>query len=360
MRKKYLKLIKNKLKQGRIYWIKNFLKSYALVSISILNSKPYSGPFVGTIIPTYRCNLKCEMCNLWKIKDNRDMTYEEIKDIADSFKEIGTPAISLCGGEPTLRKDLVDIIKYIKNNDMLVHLCTNGTLLTKTYSKKLIESGLDAVSISLDGSLPYIHENIRGMKGSYRSTMRGLRNLTSYNKDGSLEIDVVSVVSEHNVSDLENLIKLVSMFNGVKLGLIPLHNWKRGTIKNKDLLEYAINKIKSLKKKSGLIDNSFEYLDEIKRFLMKKPSAKLCGAGYLTCVVGPDKSVFPCDGYSVRNLSIGSLDGTTLKEFWFSERYEKIRRNLLTCQDCRWNCQFELNEGFKIPLSIKRLLCYKL
>ncbi|MFX1417647.1 MAG: radical SAM/SPASM domain-containing protein [Promethearchaeota archaeon] len=136
-------------------------------------SKPILYLMLGV---TYRCQLLCNHCavNSYIKKDQKDLTTEEIKDLIDQSANLF--ALNLIGGEPTLRKDLMEIIEYASNKAMLISIDSNGISMTEDYVQQLKEAGIDIVFISLDSATPEIHDANRNLKGCFDISMRAMKN----------------------------------------------------------------------------------------------------------------------------------------------------------------------------------------
>ncbi|MCC6278912.1 MAG: GTP 3',8-cyclase MoaA [Oligoflexia bacterium] len=116
---------------------------------------------------TDRCNFKCTYClpeGFNPIDDERHLELPEIRNLVSAFRELGIQKIRLTGGEPTLRSDILEIIRLIKSELGIeeVGLTTNGFRL-KNIGKQLKQVGLDSVNISLDSLEPDQFKNICGI-----------------------------------------------------------------------------------------------------------------------------------------------------------------------------------------------------
>jgi len=126
---------------------------------------------------TAKCNLKCLHCYSSSVYDHLDKqlsTIEAKKLIAD-IANAGSPVILFSGGEPLLRKDLLELLKEAKKNGLCTVISTNGTLIDSAAAEKLADTGLDYVGISLDGE-EKAHDKFRGVTGSFKATMKGMEN----------------------------------------------------------------------------------------------------------------------------------------------------------------------------------------
>lgn len=126
---------------------------------------------------TQRCNLTCLHCYLVSAnkKYKGELSFEKIKRLIDSLKIIDIPVLLLSGGEPLVHRDIFKIIEYAKGKNIRTALSTNGTLLTKSMAKKLLDLEIDYVGISVDG-IKEFHDEFRQIKGAYAKAIEGLRN----------------------------------------------------------------------------------------------------------------------------------------------------------------------------------------
>src|SRR5687767_6285361 len=106
-------------------------------------------PIEAQIIPIRRCNLSCTYCNEFDSSSSPVATQEMIHRV-DLLAALGTATITISGGEPLLHPELDEIIKSIRNRGMIAGLITNGYLLTPDRIKRLNQTGLDHLQISID------------------------------------------------------------------------------------------------------------------------------------------------------------------------------------------------------------------
>ena len=112
----------------------------------------YNRPIISLRISiTNRCNIKCLYCHHdGMLPSNEEMTPYEIIKIAEISKKLGVKKIRISGGEPLVRKDIIEIIEGINNIGFKdISITTNGNYLEK-YAKDLKEAGLNRVNVSLD------------------------------------------------------------------------------------------------------------------------------------------------------------------------------------------------------------------
>lgn len=180
----------------------------------------YDRPILSLRITlTNRCNVNCIYCHHDGMRSSKnEMTPDEIYKICQIAKRIGVRKIRLSGGEPLIRKDIVEIISKISSigfND--ISITTNGILLEK-YAKDLKEAGLDRVNVSLDTLNPETYEFITkkdyleaAKKGILKSVEVGLYPV-------KINMVIMKDINEHEIKDMFNFCK----DNNMVLQLIEL------------------------------------------------------------------------------------------------------------------------------------------
>ncbi len=197
------------------------LATRALKCISYRNlGFPFQMPYKITFSVTYSCNSRCKLCGIWKIYKEKpglrkeELTLEEIELI---FRDMGNSLLwlSLTGGEPFMRDDLVDIVNSATKNCRnlsLISINTNGLSSDKVLADmeeilSMNPSRRFFSVISLDGT-EKVHERLRGIKGSYEKTtdtIYSLKKLSERYKN--LNVYAETVISEYNVDELGDFLE---------------------------------------------------------------------------------------------------------------------------------------------------------
>jgi 12,18-didecarboxysiroheme deacetylase len=155
---------------------------------------------------TRRCNLKCVHC--YSGSEDRDyedeMSFEEGKALIDDLAEFGSPVILFSGGEPLIRRDILDLIRYAAEKGRRAVLSTNGTLITEILATRLKELGLSYVGISLDG-LETVHDSFRGVQGTFARVMRAIGNC----KAAGLKVGLRFTINKRNYQEIDGVFDLV-------------------------------------------------------------------------------------------------------------------------------------------------------
>jgi len=190
---------------------------------------PQSAGVPITIVWNYtnRCNLNCLHCH----QDSSPMsTYPELTtsqafEVIDNMSEAGVAILTFSGGEPLLRGDLFDAIERATDKGMLCTIASNGTLMTKEVAEKLSAAGIRRVEIGLDGANAETHDFLRNNKGSFDSTVQGIRNCAEVGFD---ELAVTMTLHSKNVNELDDTIVLAEKLGATRFYLNRLIPAGRG------------------------------------------------------------------------------------------------------------------------------------
>ena len=132
---------------------------------------------------TRSCNLSCSHCRAASDRGPYpgELTHEESLRLLDEIASFSSPIMILTGGEPLLRKDLLEITRYGTKLGLRMVLATNGTLLDRKIARELKEAGIKRISVSIDGKDETSHDNLRGVSGAFRGAIFGIESAKSVN-----------------------------------------------------------------------------------------------------------------------------------------------------------------------------------
>ena len=181
----------------------------------LLNENKVRPPRLVAWELTNACNLACIHCRASAIKEPGpdELSTEEAKHFVDELMEY-KPIIILTGGEPLLRPDVYDIAQYATDKGFRVVLATNGTLLTPEIVRRLIDVGIQRVSISIDGSSKKTHDTFRAEQGAFEGALRGIELL----KKEGLSFQINTTITKKNLDEIPGIYDLA-----IKLGAAALH-----------------------------------------------------------------------------------------------------------------------------------------
>ena len=155
---------------------------------------------------TRRCNLKCIHCysSSQNIRYSDELNADEGKELISDLASFGCPVILFSGGEPLIRKDLPELIRFAVDKGMRAVISTNGTLMTKNLAKIFGEIGLSYVGVSLDG-MQEIHDRFRGVSGAFDAALKGI----SLCQDEGIKVGVRFTISRKNSSEIPSIFDFI-------------------------------------------------------------------------------------------------------------------------------------------------------
>ena len=247
---------------------------------------------------TMRCNARCSFCDYWKTDPKAKET--ELKSFADAARFFNPMMVTFTGGEPTLRKDLEDLVSTV--NDAIrfkyMTMITHGAMLTPERALSLWKSGINQFNISLD-FLDERHDEARGIPGL---TRRILANIPKMRELGIDNIRFNTVIKNSNLDQLMPIVRRAEEL-GCGVNFSTYTDNKNG---NKEHLlqenphaevEAVIAEILSYKKaKRGVVTNSDYYLEQVPRYV-RGEMTEPCQSGLKTIHVDPTGHVKRCPDF---------------------------------------------------------------
>ncbi len=165
---------------------------------------------------TRSCNLNCVHCRAAAHRGPYagELGTEECLRLIDQMASFSKPVVILTGGEPLLRDDIFDIAAYGTRRGLRMVMAPNGTLLDREKVHRLKESGIQRVSISLDGAEAGSHDRFRQVTGAFAGALRGIDRL----KEDGMEFQINTTVTQRNFSELPAILDLA-----VRMGAAAHH-----------------------------------------------------------------------------------------------------------------------------------------
>lgn len=293
---------------------------------------------------TNRCNLKCDFCSVQARNPMDELPLKKIFEIVDEAKKLGMKELHLTGGEPTLRDDLEEIVKYAVRSGLNTRLITNGTTLSKERLEKLYALGLRSIMISLDGNKDY-HNNERGAD-AFEKAINTIKNAVALN----MFVRVNSVAWTDNINHILALpkfldelgVKVYSIFLGSPLGyaqarkhkVVSPYKWREFCSQIKtSVLDL---KIKVVVEKGFLFFNEDEY--DVSDFSGRGRGCIEINKYEDFFLIRCNGDVYPCVFFSNEAPAIGNVNESTLKEilenFKENDFYNCVGRIPAQCNDC--------------------------
>lgn len=324
----------------------NVLKVYPGHKMGSTWSRPVSINF----LITSRCNSKCVTCDSWKLKDHdNELTLEDFGRLAREISDLGTPIVTIGGGEPTLRKDLWDIVRVMKEQGRVVQLTTNALTMKADQRKRLYESGLDRVTVSVDSHIPALYDKIRGLDGA-QQVLENLKALLS-EKPARLEVDTNTVLCSDNAETfLDTLDTLIEMkVPKVNFSAVTTSGVNYLMVESKEkLAEIPAQTIERIqqglldrKRATSAISASTAFIEGLTQYY-RDPFRIVypCYAGYLTVDIFQDGSIHGCGNLP----KFANVREASLREIWFGKKAQENRVGMAEgkCPNCYLSCKIEL------------------
>ncbi len=285
-------------------------------------------PWAISIEVTHNCTANCDHCDKGDhIPNEKQATAEEYYKIYDEIRPL---VVQISGGEPLLRKDILDIVRIFSHPGHLPYIVfvTNASLLTVEKYDQLKEAGVHEFSISLDFP-DERHDKNRHIPGLFKHLSDLIPKLTAR---GNNDITLITAVTRENYPFLLDNLRVAGEW-GARLNLSM---YTAGRTNNKDLLitskedlaafRIIIDKLIEAKKNGACMFSSDAVLNRYYEFFERGSYADGCKAGIRSLVVNPDGSICPCamkkdvTFTSARDLKLGFSRGNNCSECFISLR----------------------------------------
>jgi heme b synthase len=183
---------------------------------------------------TKRCPLNCRHCRA--VAADRafegEFSREECFRLLENIAEFSSPIMILTGGEPMVREDIYEIASYGNRLGLRMVMAPCGLLMDRANTRKLIESGIQRISLSIDGADAETHDRFRQVTGSFEAVIRA----AGLAREEGLEFQVNTTVTRLNVDQLERILELA-----IELGAVGYHPFLLvPTGRGRELLQYEI------------------------------------------------------------------------------------------------------------------------
>lgn len=284
---------------------------------------------------TLRCNARCGFCDYWKTDPAaRD---QELRDYADIARYFNPMLVTFTGGEPTLRRDLEDLVAAVDGAVRLkyVTLITHGAKLSPERARALWDAGINQFNISLD-YLDERHDVARGIPGL---SARILAAVPAMRSAGIDNIRFNTVIKRDNIGEIMPIVRTAEAIGaGVNLSVYTAskngnaeHVMGAGELADLDALVRELLAYK--RRRRGIITNSDYYLSQIPRYV-RGEMTEPCRSGIRTIHVDPAGQVKRCPDYPT--------------DFHWRDfrRYEPVQ-----CNACYYACRGEA----QAPMRLSRV-----
>ena len=293
-------------------------------------------PFTVSMEPTTACNLRCPECPSGLRAFTRPTGNLKEDFFRDTINEIGNDLIYLIfyfQGEPYINPNFLEMVEYAHQKGIYTITSTNGHFLNDENAKKTIESGLDRLIISVDGTTQEVYENYR-KEGKLENVLKGAENVVKWKK--KLKSKTPHIIfqflvvrpNEHQIPEIYRLAKEIGI-DEVKLKTAQVYDYKNGNPLIPTIEKYA----RYQKQSNGTYKVKNELLNH-------------CWKLWHSCVITWDGLVVPCCFDKDAEHRLGDLKTTSFRALWQNGSYQKFRSDLLKgrdqidiCTNCTEGCK---------------------
>ncbi len=313
-----------------------------------------SVPIIVSWNTTRLCNLACGHCYLDAVSRKREAPDElrtkEALGVIDQLAETAPGAmLILTGGEPLLRRDLVDLVRAASQKGLMPVVGTNGTLLSGERALRLKDAGAAGVGISLDSANPGFHDSLRGAAGAWKRAVGGIEAA----RTAGLAILLQTTLFEENRHDLSAMADIAEHFEAMAFNLFFLVCTGRGVTQtdlSAQTYEETLREIDRLQRERPSLKIRARCAPYMRRVqglhageqgggYAEWSSACLAGRGYFR--ITPQGYVTPCPYIPV---VAGSLRMQTLDDIWQSSPLFARLRNEMPGGKCGV-CDYRISCG---------------
>lgn len=293
-------------------------------------------PFTISIEPTTACNLRCPECPSGLRAFTRPTGNLKENFFQDTISELHKNLMYLIfyfQGEPYINPKFLDMVKHASDKGIYTITSTNGHFLNDENAKKTIESGLDRMIISVDGTTQETYENYR-ISGKLESVLQGARNVVKWKKEMNSKTPhlifqfLVVKPNEHQIPEIYRLAEEIGI-DEVKLKTAQVYDYKQGNPLIPTIEKYA----RYRKNDDGTYSVKNKLLDH-------------CWKLWHACVITWDGIVVPCCFDKDAQHKLGDLKKMSFAEIWKSDAYVQFRTKLLKgrkeidiCTNCTEGCK---------------------
>lgn len=310
-----------------------------------------SGPLLATVAVTYRCPLRCAMCDL-PSRRGRELDDTRLIALVDAVGRLRPSGIGFTGGEPLLRGCLERAVRVAARSGAVVHLNTSGFGLDGPRARALAEAGLDSVSVSVDDAEPRGHDALRGRLGSHEQALSAIERFSEARRRGGRlrTIWACCAIDRIDPPGLERLRDLVRRHGADGLTVLPVHPFTGFGDPHRPAPARPAGDLAGL----GL-ENSRAYLRGVAAFLAGGETPSRCSAPRSALFLDPYGRLYPCTPAATRGRPAPIADPETLAGLFRSGRSAQALPPAL-CRRCWWNCHRELDLalGFRLAPRISR------
>jgi PqqA peptide cyclase len=287
---------------------------------------------------THRCPLRCPYCSnpLDLSRASAELDTAAWCRVFDEAAALGVLQVHFSGGEPLVRRDLVELVAHAAKAGLYVNLITSGIGLDARRLARLVEAGLEHVQLSLQDSDPAMGDRIAGLPGAQRAK----REAAALACAAGLPLTVNAVVHRQNLERLEDMIDLAVSLGAERLEVahVQYYGWalanRAALLPSREQLDRATATVEAARARlAGRLVIDYVVPD----YYAHRPKACMGGWGRRFLNVTPAGKVLPCHAAeTLPGLHFPTVAEASLSEIWYrSAAFERFRGTAWMPEPCR-------------------------
>ena len=317
--------------------------SLAVLEKSRSTTETFGIPLAVLLEITHRCPLQCPYCSnpVELDRSGKELTTDEWKKVLSELAEIGVLQVHFSGGEPTARKDLVELVKHASDVGLYTNLITSAVLLTRERLSELADAGLCHVQISFQGIEEGLSDRVAGYKGGHRKKLE----VAKWTRELDLPLTVNAVMHRQNLHQLPEIIQMSVDLDADRLEVanVQYYGW---ALKNRAALMPTVAQLDAC---TDIVEEARERLKGrltidyvVPDYYALRPKKCMGGWGRQFFNISPAGKVLPCHAAeSITGLDFLSVRSNhSIAWIWQnSEAFNRYRGTGWMKEPCK-SCEF--------------------
>jgi len=286
---------------------------------------------------TTRCNCKCVMCDFWREQPRDELSTETWLRYLEQLRRLSGPvSVNFSGGEPLLRKDLIELLTKCREIGLAAGIVTNGLLLNSQNIAKLLAAEPFNINISIDSLRDELQDAMRGVPGSLAKVKRNIEDLMKAlgETEGRTKVILKSIVSKDTLDGLTDLTRYAADVGMSGISFQPVFEFSD---ESKDmlrvepaLLEKVLSELIAMKTSGYPILNSEASMRQWPTYFAGEVAERRvpCVVALRDLFIYPNGDAIVC---GTCNTVIGNIAREDIGSIWQSATARKLRRGLVNC-----------------------------
>jgi MoaA/NifB/PqqE/SkfB family radical SAM enzyme len=314
-----------------------------------LRDEPQAPPRTAFVNILKRCNARCRYCTDWRAsRDPRgDPSRDLLRGLFTDLVELGITDLVVSGGEPFLRRDVLDVLADAVALGLAVRVISNGSALTRDHVDALARLGVGRVGISIDSLEETRMRELRGLP--VKRVMASIEMLAALHRENpDMRVSLFVTVTRRNIEDLMPLATYADAL-GISIQYQPVHWAGTGTeleileqlwptATEVDRLAEVISELVSWQQTgTSPIASSDRFLAQMPAFFVNRTFRPArCTVAYTDVVIDQDLNMRPCWSMD----PVGSIARDSARRLWTSEQMRAARTQIRNggCPGCLYSC----------------------